>query len=109
MSKYLPISIYRDDLPDCTAGGASSDRAAICLVPCPDGHVKECEIYGGKKVHILDFYPAVFNGVQAHFKPRSIPAGKWTMFGGNFAYTSDSRFSKQYGSSPIAIHDRVEG
>lgn len=109
MSKYLPIHIYRNDLGDSTAGGASSDRAAIFLVPCPDGHVEECEIYGGKKVHIMDFFPDVKYGAQAHFKPRSISADKWNMFGGNFAYSSDSRFSKQYGSSPIAIHDRVEG
>ena len=41
--------------------------------------------------------------------------GKWTMFGGNFAYTSDSRFSEAvsaivgyrfYGAVPI--HDRIE-
>lgn len=30
----------------------------------------------------------------------------WTMFGGNFAYTSDSRFPS---NQPIPIHDRVEG
>ena len=29
----------------------------------------------------------------------------WFMFGGNFVYTSDSRFPNTY---PLSIHDRVE-
>jgi hypothetical protein len=38
--------------------------------------------------------------------PKSLlDSGKWTMFGGNFVYTSDSRFPS---NSPIAVHDRVE-
>lgn len=42
-------------------------------------------------------------------------AGDWTMFGGNFAYTSDSRWSEAIEeicgsrqSGAVAIHDRVE-
>ena len=31
---------------------------------------------------------------------------KWYMAGGNFAYTSDSRFPS---SHPLAVHDRHEG
>ena len=50
---------------------------------------------------------------------RLVPAvldGKWTMMGGNFAYTSDGRFGAAikamlgqdfYGA--VAIHDRCEG
>ena len=48
---------------------------------------------------------------------RLVPADetRWTMFGGNFGYTSDSRFSEAvraiYGSDfygAVPIHDRVE-
>jgi hypothetical protein len=31
-----------------------------------------------------------------------------TMFGGNFVYTTDSRFKELYGSNPIHVHDRIE-
>lgn len=35
---------------------------------------------------------------------------RWYMMGGNFLYTSDSRFKEITGISyPIAIHDRYEG
>lgn len=38
--------------------------------------------------------------------PKSVLDTKeWSMFGGNFIYTSDSRFPSQY---PIPVHDRVE-
>lgn len=38
--------------------------------------------------------------------PKSVlDAKEWSMFGGNFIYTSDSRFPSQY---PIPVHDRVE-
>jgi hypothetical protein len=45
-----------------------------------------------------------------------ITSGAWTMMGGNFAHTSDSRFGeaiekivgyRMYGA--VAIHDRIEG
>lgn len=44
-----------------------------------------------------------------HFEPKTPElAGRWTMFGGCFITTSDSRFSKTYGSYPLPLHDRVE-
>ena len=47
-----------------------------------------------------------------------IKSGKWTMFGGNFLYSSDSRFSEKAREllgdvsahvGAIGIHDRIEG
>ena len=46
--------------------------------------------------------------------PSNINKNKiWSMFGGNFVYSSDSRFNeavvKLTGSSgPVAVHDRIE-
>ena len=34
-----------------------------------------------------------------------LKAGRWSMAGGNFVYTSDSRFPSE---APISVHDRVE-
>ena len=44
--------------------------------------------------------------VYVHAEPVDKPEGKvGPMFGGNFIYTSDSRFPNDY---PIPVHDRFE-
>lgn len=49
------------------------------------------------------------NKIIKHFEPQlESLAGKWTMSGGCFITTSDSRFSRTYGNQPIALHDRIE-
>jgi len=95
---------------DCTMGGESSYAKGFTVVNA-DGPFDPCEDYpaaelvmaepiGGKK--ILRLIP-------------ESKKGKWTMFGGNYAGTSDSRFSELcerllgvnfYGA--VAVHDRVE-
>jgi hypothetical protein len=96
---------------DCTMGGESSYAMGFTVVnaegpfePCEDYPAAELvmkEVGGGRKIL------------------RLIPVSKkekWTMFGGNYASTSDSRFSELcekllgatfYGA--VAVHDRVEG
>lgn len=45
--------------------------------------------------------------VSAH--PRSVlDSGRWAMFGGNFCFSSDSRFAELNNGAPIKIFDRVE-
>jgi hypothetical protein len=49
-------------------------------------------------------------GTEPYNSLRAVPrdvleSGKWYMFGGNFIYTSDSRFPTK---EPIKIFDRVE-
>lgn len=43
-------------------------------------------------------------GDRIHLKPRG--DNRWLMFGGTFAYSSDSRFPYD---RPVHIHDRYEG
>lgn len=106
----IHVSIYKTTHGDCTNGGASSyskgltiTNAAGPFVPCADypGAVLVCEepTQGSK---ILRIYPD------------NNRAG-WSMFGGNYAATSDSRFGaladrllgqKFFGA--VAIFDRVE-
>ena len=107
--KYMAVEIYRNDLRRST-NGVSSDRHEDTrfLVPCAFAGTAYETLAGQSVLHIMDFVHAA-DGVQAHFRPRSLPAKQWAMMGGNFAYTSDSRFADQYGSSPVPIHDRVEG
>jgi hypothetical protein len=98
------------DFPDCTNGGISSRHSRLTLInaegpfdPKPDApavimesHVRGC----------LRIVPCDSDG-------KRLPG--WFMFGGNFASTSDSRFSAKaeallgahfYGAIPI--HDRQE-
>ena len=104
------VHVYRNDLGDSTAGGISSTAKQLCLTnvegpfepseDSPAAVLVMAEPIGGRK--ILRIEPA--------------DAGdKWTMFGGNYGGTSDSRFGDKcrellgqswYGA--VAIHDRIE-
>jgi len=106
----LSVDIFRWSLGDCTNGGQSSRVTSVCVVnipgpfdPGPDFPAFELvEGPGGKGHAILK---------PANDKPRLIGP----MFGGNFGYASDSRFSQavrdltgvaHYGA--VHIHDRYE-
>ena len=112
----LIIDVYRNSQSDCTNGGLSSkfnrltvmnvagpfepteDRPAVFL----DSHVKGVvRLVPVRKIEDLDSYEKI---------PRH------PMMGGNYAGTSDSRFSESiqkltgqpwYGL--VAVHDRYEG
>ena len=102
--KALPVEVFRSGLGDCTNGGMSSrhdtlyvicDRGFIDIDPKnpPDNLakvVKRRTIY-----HIEPYTPATQIG--------------W-MMGGNYAATSDARFSDMIGGmyGAVAIHDRQE-
>lgn len=109
MLKALPVDVYRSrNIGDCTNGGVSS-RFDKLLVLCDRGFINVdmdnppdnlCKI-----VHRNLFGRDVY-----HIAPVAEPKGAGWMAGGNFAHTSDSRFSDmcghQYGA--LAIHDRQE-
>lgn len=107
--KGLVISIYRSGKYDCTNGGvsATADEALVVGPGIPG-------IFEAHDRPVLILKPGNVRGTV-----KLVPAvaeGKWTMFGGNFAHTSDSRFGDAvraivggefYGA--VAIHDRIEG
>lgn len=103
----LHVEIYKSNLGDCTNNGISSKAHELCLVnvsgpfepgkDCPGALLVEGNLPGTAKIVPL----------------KQTRKGKWCMFGGNFAYSSDARFcdaaEKLTGSrGPIAIHDRIE-
>ena len=102
---YLTVSVYRSDLGDCTNGGVTSpDNAdALFVVPCEDGFLSDEQLAERDNVVFLE--PAEIMG-SLYFKPRGIEGH--SMAGGNFVYTSDSRFRRTYSGQPVRVHDRVE-
>lgn len=116
----LILNVYRSErlgpfgeAVDCTLGGVSSKAERLCVInvegpfkPSPDLDLPAVLLLAGNVPGALKIVPADENGE---------PVKGWTMFGGNYAATSDSRFSKAcadlsgspcYGAVPI--HDRIE-
>jgi hypothetical protein len=113
MNKLLTFPL-RNSLGDCTNDGLSSKVTHAYLVwdvdPIDQDQLLE-DFYQEKGE---DFFVVVFvikelvpfgkHGMIA--VPYTIyKSGRHSMFGGNFLYTSDSRFPSD---APIAIHDRIE-
>ena len=104
----LIAKIFKSNYVDCSNGGLSSRSEGVCLTNV-DGPFEPSDQYPAAKLVVR---PRVGNLVCI---PEEIGADKWTMFGGCFVYSSDSRFSEAvrhmtgYGFGfPVAMHDRVE-
>jgi len=105
----LTVQVYRDNLGDCTNGGASSTVDAVCVINM-DGPFNP-----SADRPAFELIPGAFPGT-AVLVPADRPDGMiGPMFGGNMGYSSDSRFSRAvekmtghrfYGALPI--HDRFE-
>ena len=104
----LNVNIYKcSKFGDCTLNGVSSrDIEGLCLTNV-EGPFEPSDLYPAAKLK-----KGPFNSL--HIKP-AWNEDEHTMDGGNFAATSDSRFSDAcrellghhfYGA--VAIHDRVE-
>lgn len=109
--RALPVSVYRDARRggyDCTNNGVSA-RFRELLVLCPDGFINVDEDNPPENLcKVVKRH--LFGRDVYHIEPVAAPEGAGWMAGGNFAHTSDSRFSKLcdglYGA--LSIHDRQE-
>lgn len=107
---YLPVSVYANrSLSDSSVNGVSLTHFNNLVVACEDGFMT-AENVARRGAVIIEIVPAPL----AHLGHPSIarPTGEHDqgrgIFGGNFLFSSDSRFGAKYGHSPIAIHDRFE-
>lgn len=50
----------------------------------------------------------VFGEIYTSVVPVNIADKEWKMFGGNFVWSSDSRFREEVSEHPLPLHDRVE-
>ncbi len=110
----LHVSVYRWNLGDCTNHGISSKADGLTIVnidgpstPMP-GQPAAMLVLGPYNTPRI--VPAIYSEIGEY-----IPEPRWTMMGGNYAATSDSRFGEAlkkllghgfYGA--VAIHDRIE-
>ena len=104
---YLPVSVYSSDTGDVdfTNGGVTVTNKESLCVPCETGYLSE-ENVRERGYTVLELINPAFEGCPMRLAPRG--ETRWTMMGGNFVYTHDSRFSETYGDYPIAVHDRIE-
>ena len=108
------VSVYRDGSSnyDCTISGMTNNKTGVS---------KLCIINADGPFEPTNDAPAAMIEAGPFRSVRIVPtAPRWVgqgnrMFGGNFAYTSDSRFSAAVKeitgvdcAGPVAIHDRYE-
>ena len=102
---YLIVDVYRNAGIDCTNNGVTSETSPTPLafvVPCESGPISGD---WAEEMEYVILVPGTA-GNRMHMKPQGVSGH--TMFGGNFVYTSDSRFGELYGTAPIHVHDRIE-
>lgn len=106
----IRASIYRHaDGYDCTQDGVTSVKrgAQGVIVLGVEGPYTDAEALASGAI-VLRLVKRDFGGEYVHVEPAGLPPGSQTMFGGNFVYTSDSRF-RAVCPYPIPVHDRIEG
>ena len=125
----LVASIYKDHKGDCSNGGISSEVERV-WVPCPDGHMTvgdliKSELWKTKRTavctkvkrelwqgHIsitLEPYTGDYESPDSDMRDHTDSPGMTDfMMGGCFVWSSDSRFSREYGDRPVPLHDRRE-
>jgi len=98
----IPLYVYRHG-GDCTNGGISS-KTEIIYIETTDGFAMDVEPSLVFKVkNTYKDYKALVQSYPSDATKEMIGP----MAGGNYASTSDSRFSK-ISNYPLAIHDRYE-
>ena len=118
MKTFFVTSAYvlRTSLGDCTAGGVSAARNTLtCYYKNERDNDGDADGFTLAEARFLaatlsDFDIIIVEDICCGTRRlRAIPvehilSGAWTMFGGNFLYSGDSRFFEH----PIKIHDRIE-
>lgn len=106
MSAGLTFDILRPAHgADCTNHGLSGKVTEITVV---DDTLPKLTTPSARAPEFKVVRRNLFGGVYLHLEPVDRPVGAvGPMFGGNFAYTSDSR-GRKVAEYPLPIHDRFE-
>lgn len=110
----LIVSVYRNQDVDCTNGGISSNAKGLCIINIK-GPFEPNESYPAAMIVKHPTVKGIVRIVPAYYDGYNWYEDLGTMAGGNYAATSDSRFTRAveaitghpfYGA--VSIHDRVE-
>lgn len=107
---------------DCSLNGISSDAQELLILnaegPFEEKQVQAVMARSGRKIAVARMVPGNLPGCVkiVPVDEAGEPVKQWVMFGGNFAYSSDSRFHElvaalggpRHGGA-VPIHDRIEG
>jgi hypothetical protein len=107
----LLVSIYTCG-PDTTGGGvtclARAPRRMAILLGVPDGTFIEGD--DPADMPVLEIVRRQLErGAAPYIHAEPVGETRVKMAGGNFVYSSDSRYHRAAGDYPISVHDRVEG
>lgn len=105
-TKGLAVQVYRSPLGDSTNKGASSRHSIFVLTGYDIPEISEPSSELPELCLIESFATSerMYRAV-----PRALAdSGAWVTFGGNFAYSSDSRLGFVNHGAPVKIFDRVE-
>ena len=104
--KFISVNVYRNSaFGDCSMNGVTATDDYNLVVPVANGYITEEDVEKNGYVVLEPMRPA-----SATCPPRFKERGekRMVMSGGNFVYSSDSRFRREYGG-PVSVHDRYEG
>lgn len=110
--KTIRVNVYRQNGRDCTNGGVTSKvDTAYMFVDCE--HLDALEYCAQNKLNpelcLILVRRTLFGERHDYVAPLVKRDGGTYMFGGNFVYSCDGRFSEYTQSDqPIAVHDRFE-
>jgi hypothetical protein len=116
--KGMRLNVFRWTLGDCTNGGISSTHNNVLLVGPgipeifeEDEDTPVVNLVNNSRGQGAPYNPEIHHwhdeDVYLVLEPADVPKGTWTMAGGNYAGSSDSRIH-EICPYPISIHDRIE-
>lgn len=107
MATYIKVYVYKNsEFGDSTNNGVTSNDDLEFYVEVPRGHIKLEEIEANDNAVLLIPNPNSRNPNYTSFV-NNARKDRWGMFGGNFVWSTDSRF-REYYPAPVPVHDRFE-
>tara|TARA_B110000503_G_scaffold138467_1_gene224713 strand:+ start:43 stop:369 length:327 start_codon:yes stop_codon:yes gene_type:complete len=104
--RYLSVDVYKNDAYGDSSMNGITHQFMELFVEIPDGHITEEQVASYPNSAILKLKRKPFASAGDAFV-EDIDDDQMRMFGGNFVWSSDSRFRKVY-PSPVPVHDRIE-
>jgi len=107
MIKTINVSVYKNSGYGDSSNNSISNRYQNLMIVCKDGHQNTDET----SENLCEVVHRHINGRDIYqIEPVNKPCRGWLVHGGNYAASTDSRFSRLIGNQyyAIPIYDRIE-